>query len=191
MSRSQTQISRSADLLKNNQQISISLNSFEVSSTLIAGAGTLLINGREKFMHTIDEMQSSMQCCGFMGNQSEWVEYKTIYYFDPLEDKIKLMLSDGKQLIWKPRNEEEFKNLAPLSCCPITDKHCPSEKRYQEGCVRKLSTNISFLMDSVSIALAIQLLISVLEEMIFANIIAETSTISTPTEISWKKNDVY
>ncbi|VDN95686.1 unnamed protein product [Brugia pahangi] len=66
--------------------VAIGLNSSEVSSTLIAGIGTLLKDDDlQKFMHTIDDIQRRMQCCGFAGNHTEWMQKKIIHYYDPVK----------------------------------------------------------------------------------------------------------
>uniref|UniRef100_A0A2K6VVV3 Tetraspanin n=1 Tax=Onchocerca volvulus TaxID=6282 RepID=A0A2K6VVV3_ONCVO len=109
--------------------VAIGLNSFEVSSTLIAGIGTLLKDNPQKFMHTVNDIQTTMQCCGFAGNYKEWMQNRTIYYYDPIEDESKLMLDNQAQNIWKPQNDEEKMNSAPLSCCSNIKKHC-SEKEF-------------------------------------------------------------
>ncbi|VDM10766.1 unnamed protein product [Wuchereria bancrofti] len=81
-------------------QIAIGLNSSEVSSTLIAGIATLLKgdDDPQKFMHTVDDIQRSMQCCGFAGNHTEWMQKRIIHYYDPIEDELKIMLDQARNI---------------------------------------------------------------------------------------------
>ncbi|EJW83050.1 hypothetical protein WUBG_06038, partial [Wuchereria bancrofti] len=78
----------------------IGLNSSEVSSTLIAGIATLLKgdDDPQKFMHTVDDIQRSMQCCGFAGNHTEWMQKRIIHYYDPIEDELKIMLDQARNI---------------------------------------------------------------------------------------------
>ncbi|VIP00092.1 Uncharacterized protein BM_BM7967 [Brugia malayi] len=163
--------------------VAIGLNSSEVSSTLIAGIGTLLKDDDlQKFMHTVDDIQRRMQCCGFAGNHTEWMQKKIIHYYDPIEDELKIMLDQAD--IWKSQNDEEKMNSASLSCCSNTKRNCSKEKMHQQGCFNKLSTNIIWLMDSIGIALVVKLMLSVLQEVIFAYVvIGITITNSAITEL--------
>lgn len=65
-----------------------------MSSTLIAGAGTLLKNDPQKFMHTVDDVQRTMQCCGFAGNYTEWLRNRTIHYYDPVRNDCKKQVKE-------------------------------------------------------------------------------------------------
>uniref|UniRef100_A0A0R3RZH6 Tetraspanin n=1 Tax=Elaeophora elaphi TaxID=1147741 RepID=A0A0R3RZH6_9BILA len=146
----------------------IGFNSSEVSSSLIGGGtGTLLKYDPQKLIQTVDEIQRIMHCCDFVGSYTEWIQNKTIYYYDALEDMLKVMLDDKRKNILKPQNDEAMMNFSTLFCCSESQKHCSKERTYQQSCRKKLSVSIAWLMNSIGIALTIKLLLSVLQEAIF------------------------
>uniref|UniRef100_A0A915Q3L6 Uncharacterized protein n=1 Tax=Setaria digitata TaxID=48799 RepID=A0A915Q3L6_9BILA len=163
--------------------VAVGLNSPEVSSTLIAGTAALLKDDPQKFMHTVDDVQRTMQCCGFAGNHKEWTLDRTVHYFDPIEDESKVMLDDEAKNIWQPQNEEEKRNSAPLSCCSDNKKRCSKKRMYQQGCFKKLSRGIVWLMDSVGVVLVVKLMLSVLQEVMLTYVAVDSRKISTATTI--------
>ncbi|KAM3728361.1 Recombination protein RecR [Dirofilaria immitis] len=160
--------------------IAIGLNSSDVSATLIAEIGTLLNDDDpKKFMHMINDVQVTMECCGFVGNYKEWMQNKTFYYYDPIKDESKTMLGDQAQDIWKSQNYEEEMNSTTLFCCSNIKKHCSEKRMRQQSCLNKLSISIAWLMELIGTVLALKFMLSVLQEVIFTYIAVDITTIST------------
>ncbi|EFO25816.1 hypothetical protein LOAG_02668 [Loa loa] len=99
------------------------------SSTLIDVVGTILKDDPKNFMYTVDDVQGTMQCCDFTTNSTEWMQNRTIHYYDSIENELKAMVDDQAENIWKTQNDEEKMNSASLSCCWNIKKHCPKERK--------------------------------------------------------------
>lgn len=54
---------------------------------------------------------------------------------------------------------------------------------HQQGCLDKLSTSIDWLMNSFGIALAVKVMLSVLQEAIFTYIAIDTTIINSSTTV--------